>query len=122
MNRPGWAYIRSFARGKNRQKAWKSLSKHYFGSGPISTEKQKAYAAIKAAKYTGKLARFTFETYVSTLQNAYETLAEFNEPVAEAKKVQDFLDGIQVTNIYVSAAVANVTTNNNMKEKFYSSQ
>ena len=118
MNGPGWAYIRSFARGKDGRKAWKSLSKHYLGSGPISTEKQKAYAAIKAAKYTGESARFTFETYVSTLQNAYETLAEFDEPVAEAKKVQDFLDGIQVTNTYVSAAVANVTTNNDMKENF----
>ena len=118
MNGPGWDYIRSFGRGKNRQKAWKFLIKHYLGTGPISTEKRKAYAAIMATKYTGESSRFTFETYVSMLQNAYETLAEFDEPVAEAKKVQDFLDGIQVTNIYVSAAVANVTTNQDMKENF----
>ena len=87
MNDPGWAYIRSFARGKDGWKAWKSLPKHYLGSGFISAEKQKAYAAIKAPKYTSKLAHCTFETYVSILQKAYKTLAEFDEPVAEAKKV-----------------------------------
>ena len=60
----------------------------------------------------------SFETYVSTLQNAYETLAEFDEPVVEAKKVQNFNIGIQVTNTYVSAAVANITTNQDMKKNF----
>ena len=90
MNGSGWLFIRSFAKGKNGRKPWKALAKHYLGAGPVSTEKQKAYATIKSAKYTGESARYTFETYVSSLQNAYETLAEFDEPVAEAKKVQDF--------------------------------
>ena len=74
MNGPGWAYISSFVRGKNQQKAWKYLSNHYLGLGPNFTEKQKNYATVKAAKYTGKFARFTFETCVSTPQNIYETL------------------------------------------------
>ena len=38
--------------------------------------------------------------------------------MAEAKKVQDFLDGIQVFNTFVRAAVANININGKMKENF----
>ena len=74
MNVSAWAYIRYFARVKDERKFWKSLTNHYLGSGSVSTEKQKAYAIIKAAKYTDKPVRFIFKTYVSILQNKYETL------------------------------------------------
>ena len=116
----GEAFIRHCNKSKDGRKAWKALNAHYLGAGPISTQKQAAYATIDGAKYTGESARFTFETYVSTLQNAYETLAEFDEAVPEAKKVSDFLKGIHVTNTYVSAAVANVETSADMRANFTS--
>ena len=55
---------------------------------------------------------------MSNLQNAFSTLAEYGEPVAEGKKVKDFVDKIQVTNQAVTSALAHVQADPTMLEDF----
>ena len=87
--------------------------------GALSEEKKRAYSTITTAKYSGESARHNFETYVGQLQNSFEVLAEYDEPVAEAKKVSDFLDGMKGdTNSNIAAAIAHVNGSPTMLEDF----
>ena len=118
INGGGYSYVRPYEKKKDGRKAWKALLKHYMGDGPIGTEKSQAYDSINNARYTGESSRFTFEDFVSNLQNAFFTLAEYGEPVAEGKKVKDFVDKIQVTNQAVTSALAHVQADPAMLEDF----
>ena len=94
------------------------MNEHYMGEGLIGSEKTKAYTTINNATYKGESRHFNFESYINTLQNAFEILAEFGEPVAEAKKVSDFLDHISVNHPMVSTGIAQINSNPAYKENF----
>ena len=111
INGPGWPYICKFAKTKNGRMAWKSLLGHFMSDGVMSNEKKKAYDAISSTKYRGETAKFGFEQFVGTLQDLFEILAEYGEPVAESKKVRDFLDAIQVSNSHITSGMAYIQGN-----------
>jgi len=59
----------------------------------IITCKAQAYAMVSTARYTGK-GRMTYDQYAERHQRAHNELESLGEPVAETKKVSDFLAGI----------------------------
>ena len=93
MNSPGWTFVKQFRKTKDFRAAWLALKTQAEGAAAKTTRKAKAYAQIATARYTGK-ARFTFDQYVARHQSAHNELEELEEPVAETKKVTDFIKGI----------------------------
>jgi len=79
---------------RNGRAAWKALKAYYEGDSMNSRMKNAAYNNLLKANYQGPRRNFEFSTYVTIHQKAHEELSRFGEPVAEMKKVRDFLDGI----------------------------
>jgi hypothetical protein len=90
---PGWPFIQRFNRTQNGRAAFLALKTQAEGQSAVTTRKAKAYAAIATAVYTGK-GRYTIDQYTSHLTKAFNELEVLGEPVAETKKVADFLKGI----------------------------
>ena len=89
----GWDFVKSFRKTRDGRGAFMALKAQAEGRSAITTRKQKAYALIASATYTGK-GKFSFDQYVGRHQKAHNTLLELDEPVPESKKVRDFMDGI----------------------------
>ena len=118
LSGPGWPFIRKFAARCNGKMAWKALVKHYLSDGAMATEKKRAYDTLASLKYLGETNKYTFETYVGKFQDCFEILAEYREPVAENKKVTDFINGINVANPKMRAAIAHIEASEEMLEDF----
>ena len=71
--------------------------------------------------YRGETMRYTFEGFVTKLQNAYMTLAEYGEPVAETKKVNDLIEKIKVTNPALLAGISTIVSRADLCEDFAAS-
>jgi len=56
--------------------------------------KAEAYKSISSAVYAGPRRGFDINTYTTIHQNAHQDLERLREPVAENKKVRDYLQGI----------------------------
>ena len=65
--------------------------------------------------------RYTFEGFVTKLQNAYMTLAEYGEPFAETKKVNDLIEKIKVTNPALLAGISTIVSRADLCEDFAAS-
>ena len=72
----------------------KALKAQAEGRSAVATRKAKAYAMIATSLFTGK-GKFSFDQYVGRHQQAHNELLFLEEPVAETKKVTDFLAGIR---------------------------
>jgi hypothetical protein len=93
LNGPAWTWIQDYEKKRDGRGAWKALQAHFEGvSGQIRL-KAAAYAAIKRAEYNGAK-NFDFDLYKCIHTQAHSDLKRYGEPVAETKKVKDFLDGI----------------------------
>ncbi len=79
----------------NGRQACLALITHFEGDAQQDQVKDKAYAAIAAAKYYGEKKKFPFEIYVMIHQEAYADLEQYDEQVCEEKRVQDLLMGIK---------------------------
>ncbi len=90
---PHWTWIQDFERRRDGRGAWKALKEHFEGPSNQLRLKASAYAAIKRAEYKGAK-NFDYELYRRIHTQAHSDLARYGEPVPEAKKVKDFLDGI----------------------------
>jgi hypothetical protein len=90
---PGWPFIQPFNRTQNGRGAFLALKQQAEGQSAVTTRKAKAYADLSTAQYTGK-GKYTFDQYVSRHQKAHNELESLGEPVAETKKVADFIKGI----------------------------
>jgi len=90
---PHWTWIQDFERRRDGQSAWKALKEHFEGPSNQLRLKASAYAAIKRAEYKGAK-NVDYELYRRIHTQAHSDLARYGEPVPEAKKVKDFLDGI----------------------------
>jgi len=80
---PGWNFIKKFDKLKDE------------GTSAKITRKNQAYASIASSAYHGPRKGFTFSNYVTLHQAAHNELLDLEEPVAESKKVSDFLTGIR---------------------------
>jgi len=94
MEGPGWPFVQPFNRRRDGRAAFKALKSQAEGRSAIATRKAKAYAMVTTAIFTGK-GKFSFDQYVGRHQQAHNELLFLEEPVAETKKVTDFLAGIR---------------------------
>ncbi|KAI2490034.1 hypothetical protein MHU86_24549 [Fragilaria crotonensis] len=94
MEGQGWPFLQTFNKKRDGRAAFKALKSQAEGKSAIATRKAKAYNMLATATYTGK-GKFSFDQYVARLQQAHNELLFLEEPVAETKKVTDFLAGIR---------------------------
>jgi hypothetical protein len=92
---PAWSFIAKFATARDGCRAHKTLVVHYEGAAQQSCSKQAAYVIIANSSYNGERKHSTFEMFINKLTNAYQDLSDYNEVVAEGKKVRDFIEAIK---------------------------
>jgi len=59
---------------------------------------------------------FTFDKYVSSLKDCFDTLQEDECPITERDKIDYLLDGIRCTQL--SSAISNISMNPNLRMTF----
>jgi len=59
---------------------------------------------------------FTFDKYVSSLKDCFDTLQEDECPITERNKINYLLDGIRCTQL--SSAISNISMNPNLRMTF----
>jgi hypothetical protein len=89
-------YIKKFERSQDGRKAYLALKTQCEGTASKITRKNRAYASIANATYTGSRRQFKFQDYINTHQTAHNEILDCDptEAVPESKKVSDFLKGI----------------------------
>jgi hypothetical protein len=90
---PGRYITKKYDTSMNGRAAFLDIKRQAEGTAATTTKKAKAYKSIATATYSGTSQRYTFDKYLETHQRAHVTLAELGEPIAETKKVDDFLKG-----------------------------
>jgi hypothetical protein len=75
--------MRQFNSTRDGRGAWLGLLAHYEGDAQRDRVKDQACSAIAAAKYHGKKKKFSFETFVTIHQEAYEDNEQYGEHVSE---------------------------------------
>jgi hypothetical protein len=75
-------------------------------------------SSIATAKYHGEKKCFSFETYVTIHQEAFEDLEQYREHISEEKWVRDQLQGIKDPTI--NAAKEGTIANPNLQSNFNS--
>jgi len=110
--------MRQYNSLRDGRRAWLALVAHFEGDAQRDRVKDHAYSSIAAAKYHGEKKRFSFETYVTIHQEAYEDLEQYGEHVSEEKRVRDLLQGIKDPSI--NAAKEAILANANLRSNFMS--
>jgi hypothetical protein len=96
VNGEAWSYIKKFERSQDGRKANLALKTQCEGTVSKITWKNKAYASIANAVYSGSHSKYKFQDYINTHQTAHNKILDCDpiEAVKESKKVADFLEGI----------------------------
>jgi hypothetical protein len=89
-----YSFIQKFKKKQQGRNAFVALKLQCEGDAGKAAMKQAAYSAIASAVYSGNTTRFTFDDYVAKHQKAHNDLERLSEPIAESKKVKDFLDNL----------------------------
>lgn len=96
VNGEGWTYIKRYEKRQDGREAYMALKLQCEGTASKITRKNKAYASIATAAYSGERRTFRFQDYINIHQNAHNEIYDCDptEAVPESKKVSDFLKGI----------------------------
>ncbi len=94
------------------------MEEHFEGDAHKDRVKDAAYAAISQARYFGDRKRFSFETYVTIHQDAYEDLEQYGQFVTPDKRVRDLLQGIKDPK--ANAAKETILANSHLRNDFSS--
>jgi hypothetical protein len=96
VNGEGWSYIKKFERSQDGRKAYLALKTQCEGTASKITRKNKAYASVSNAAYSGSRRQYKFQDYINTHQTAHNEILDCDptEAIPESKKVSDFLKGI----------------------------
>ncbi len=87
--------MQSFNTNRDGHGAWLAFLAYYEGDAQRDRVKDAAYSSIATAQYHGEKKKFSFETYISIHQEAYENLEQYGEHISEEKRVRDLLQGIK---------------------------
>jgi hypothetical protein len=101
---------------RNGRAAWLALLEHYEGGAQRDCVKDVAYLAISQARYHGDCKCFSFETYVTIHQDAYEDLEQYGQVIPPDKRVRDLLQGIK--DLKANAAKETILANNHLRNDF----
>jgi hypothetical protein len=91
---PGRYITKKYDTSMNGRAAFLDIKRQAEGTAATTTKKARAYKSIATATYSGTSQRYTFDKYLEAHQKEHVTLADLGEPIAESKKVDDFLKGI----------------------------
>ena len=96
VNGEGWSYVKKFERSQDGRKAYLALKTQCEGTASKITRKNKAYASIANAAYSGQRRQYKFQDYINAHQTAHNEILDCDptEAVPESKKVANFLKGI----------------------------
>ena len=96
VNGEGWSYIKKFERSQDGRSAYLALKTQCEGTASKITRKNKAYASISNAVYSGSRRQYKFQDFINTHQTAHNEILDCDpsEAIPESKKVADFLKGI----------------------------
>jgi hypothetical protein len=96
VNGEGWSYIKKYERSQDGRMAYLALKTQCEGTASKITRKNKAYASIANAVYSGSRRQYKFQDYINIHQTAHNEILDCDptEAVPESKKVSDFLKGI----------------------------
>jgi hypothetical protein len=92
------------------------LLEHYEGDAQRDRVKDAAYAAIAQAHYLGDRKHFSFESYVTMHQDAYEDLEQYGQFISADKRVRYLLQGIKDTR--ANEAKETILANNHLRNNF----
>lgn len=95
---PAWPFATKYKAKQDGRSMWLVVKLQAEGTSSVMTRKSIAYATLKNAKYNGK-SRYTLDQHIGAHQKAHNELLELGEPVAETKKVTDFLASLQDSNL-----------------------
>ncbi|KAI2491289.1 hypothetical protein MHU86_23271 [Fragilaria crotonensis] len=107
VNGEGWSYIKKYERSQDGRRAYLALKTQCEGTASKITRKNKAYASIANATYSGSRRQYKFQDFINVHQTAHNEILDCDpsEAVPESKKVADFLKGI--TDPKLESAVSN---------------
>lgn len=96
VNGEGWSYIKTFERSQDGRKAYLALKTQCEGTASKIMCKNKAYASIANATYSGSRRQYKFQDFIKVHQTAHNEILDCGptEAVPESKKVAHFLKGI----------------------------
>jgi hypothetical protein len=96
VNGEGWSNIKKYERSQDGRSAYMTLKTQCEGTASRITRKNKAYASISNAVYSGSRKQYKFQDYINTHQAAHNEVVECDpdKAVPESKKVSDFLKRI----------------------------
>jgi predicted RNA-binding protein YlxR (DUF448 family) len=96
VNGEGWSYIKKYERSQDGRSAYLALKTQCKGTASKITWKNRAYASISNAVYSGSRRQYKFQDFINTHQTAHNEILDCDpsEAVSESKKVADFLKGI----------------------------
>ena len=91
---PAWSWVSRYARQANGRDTYLALKGHYLGEAYISRMHTSADKTLETAFYDGRSRNFTYEKYCEILIQAFNDVKEAGEDVAEKRKMQMFLKGL----------------------------
>jgi hypothetical protein len=96
VNGEGWSYIKKYERSQDGRSAYLALKTQCGGTASKITRKNRAYASIANAVYTGSRRQYKFQDFINAHQTTQNEIldCDSSEAVPESKKVADFLKGI----------------------------
>ena len=108
VNGEGWSYIKKYERSQDGRKAYLALKTQCEGTASKITRKNKAYASIANATYSGLRCQYKFQDFINIHQTAHNEILDCDptEAVPESKKVADFLKGITDPTLESAVSVA----------------
>ena len=118
VNGEGLSYIKRYERSQDGRRAYLALKTQCEGTASKITRKNRAYASIANAVYSGSRRQYKFQDYINTHQTAHNEILDCDptEAVPESKKVADFLKGI--TDPKLESAVSVVLGDTKMLNDF----
>ena len=91
---PAWDFIKQYEATKNGRLAFLKLVRENSSTSNVTIRKQMAYKSIASLAYSGPRRNWVFANYVAGHQHGHNELFDCGDPMSEARKVTDFLEGI----------------------------
>jgi len=110
----GWTWIRN-VKDEDGRMAMLKLRDHYDGAGSRTRRVQDAKERLKTCHYKSERS-FSFDKYVSTLKDCFDTLEEDERTSSERDKIDALLDGIKCSQL--ASAISNISMNPNLRMTF----
>ncbi|KAI2489134.1 hypothetical protein MHU86_25463 [Fragilaria crotonensis] len=92
VNGEGWSYIKKFERSQDGRKAYLALKTQCEGTASKITRKNKAYASIANASYSGSRRQYKFQDFINVHQTAHNEILDCDptEAVPNPRKLLIF--------------------------------